>query len=182
MPVERGIQSGRRKRLRRTHWLPQKTTMNKFVYATARRKNLGRARPVSEVPATGRLPGRRNIRRVGRSVVKKNTRPAAPADPQAHVKRVGHDVAGPHSHHICAVRTSGRPAFSLRTCTPRSDRCTVPFPTACRRSGRWSFSPLTCWPRSGLATFSLNVSGRREPIRIFTGGQPRKRMLELPVL
>ena len=42
-----------------------------LLYATARRKNLGRARLVSEVPATGRLPARTNIRRVGHSVVNK---------------------------------------------------------------------------------------------------------------
>ena len=119
VPVERGIWSRQRKRLRRTHWLPEKTTMNNLVYATARRKNLGRARPVSEIPATGQLPGRRDMRRVGRPVVKqKSTRPAAPADPHAHFERVGHELAGPHSHHIRVVRTSGRPAFSLRTCTP----------------------------------------------------------------
>ena len=45
---------------------------------------------------------------------KKNSRPAAPADPQAHVERVGHDVAGPHSHRY----VPSAPAFSLGTCTP----------------------------------------------------------------
>ena len=128
---------GTKKRLRRTHWLPEKTTMNNLVYATARRKNLGRARSVSEIPATGQLPGRRDIRRVGRSVVnKKNTRPAAPTDPHAHFERVGHELAGPHSHHIRVVRTNGRRAFSLRTCMPRSARCALPLPTCCRRSGQ----------------------------------------------
>ena len=39
---------------------------------------------------TGRPPGRRNIRRVDRSVVKKNTRPDTPADPHAHFERLGY--------------------------------------------------------------------------------------------
>ena len=64
----------KRKRLLRTHWLPENNTMTNFSSATAGgRRNLRRARLVSEVPATGRPPGRRNIRRVGRSVVEEKT-------------------------------------------------------------------------------------------------------------
>ena len=64
----------KRKRLLRTHWLPEKNTMAILSSATAGgRRNLRRARLVSEVPSTGRPPGRRNIRRVGRSVVEEKT-------------------------------------------------------------------------------------------------------------
>lgn len=121
---------------------------------------MGRARSVSEVPATGRPPGRRNLRRVDRSVgQKKNTRPAAPADPHAHFKRVGHiwlaRILTPD-----VFPQSGRPAFSLRTCTPRSGRNTLSLPTCFRRTGLLSFSPQSGGPRSVFATFSLYASGR----------------------
>ena len=182
MPVERGIRSGQRKRLRRTHWLPERTTRNNLLYATTRRKNLGRARPVPEVPATGRLPGRRNIRRVGRSVAEKK-----------------HE-AGRSGRSACSLQTSwprcGRPAFSPHMFRPHkwppriltSNVFAAEWPMCITTPdvlpAEWPIAILAAdvlaaeWPSDILTQRFKPRSGRFA----FSPGVSLEKMLELPIL